>query len=117
MHRRWGFEHLRVGATDRARCVRDEEDAEIDAELGFHLDQETDRLMDQLGIDGSEARRRAERAFGVLEEHKQTIREVRALRWRDDLEREATVSAGCEAPVACGARRRETKAATAPAGT
>lgn len=56
------------------RPVRTER--ELDEEVGFHVDMETERLMRE-GLSAREARRRALVAFGGVERYQQRVREAR----------------------------------------
>lgn len=58
-------------------------DAEMEAELAFHLDQLTARYEGQ-GLPPEEARRRARREFGCLEPLKETCRDMRRIRPLED---------------------------------
>ena len=53
----------------------------IDAELEFHIEMETERLVRELGIDASEARRRALVTFGGKEQHREALRDGRGTAW------------------------------------
>jgi putative ABC transport system permease protein len=75
-----GEQYRRFRAWWRRRAV----DREIDAEVLFHLDQETDRLAAS-GLDRDEARRRALRSFGPMDKHKADTREARGISWFDEL--------------------------------
>jgi putative ABC transport system permease protein len=57
---------------------------ELDAELPYHLDRLTEDLVAG-GVPPAEARRRARRAFGGIEEVKDTCRDVRGTRAAHDL--------------------------------
>ncbi|HTK28756.1 MAG TPA: ABC transporter permease [Vicinamibacterales bacterium] len=56
---------------------------QLDAELRFHLDEETSRL-EASGLPHDEARRRAFVEFGGLEPIKEAARDVRGTRWLED---------------------------------
>jgi len=63
---------------------RDPHEAEMDDEMRFHLESEiADRVRS--GMTREEARRTALRDFGGVARHKEEAREVRHLRWIDDL--------------------------------
>ena len=68
-----------------ARRARFEQ--ELDQELRFHLDMEIESLIAR-GHPPDEARRLAERAFGGVERHKDSVRDVRGLTVLDDLGRD-----------------------------
>ena len=55
---------------------RDASERELDEEVRFHVDMETDRLMAE-GLPRAEARRRALIAFGGVERTRQRVREAR----------------------------------------
>src|SRR6266498_2543230 len=57
---------------------------EIDEELRYHVDRETDELIAR-GIDPKEARYAALRAFGGLAQRKEECRDSRGLRFVDEL--------------------------------
>jgi putative ABC transport system permease protein len=76
-----------VSALDgaRARLVmlfsRKHSDARFSEEIAFHIEMETARLEREEGLHPSEARRRALVAFGGVENHKESLRDGRGLRW------------------------------------
>ena len=53
----------------------------IDTELEFHITMETERLVRELGIDPTEARRRTLATLGGTEQHRQALREGRGTAW------------------------------------
>ena len=55
-------------------------DRELNAEVRFHIDMETDNYVRQ-GLSRDEARRRAFRNFGPVERHKEETRDARGLMW------------------------------------
>ena len=57
---------------------------ELDAELRFHVEQETARLVGE-GLPPAAARRRALAAFGGLEPMREYARDARGTRWVEDL--------------------------------
>ena len=63
------------------------QDEELDAELQFHIDRQIDDHV-QEGLSREEARRRVQLEFGGLELTKDECRDVRPLRWLDDLMRD-----------------------------
>lgn len=63
---------------------RDRLERELDAELRFHVDEETRRLG-TLGMAPDEARRVALAAFGGIEPIKEAARDARGTRWLEDL--------------------------------
>jgi putative ABC transport system permease protein len=60
---------------------------ELDDELRFHLEMETEQNL-RRGMRPREARREAYRRFGGVERFKEQTREVRGTRWADDLVRD-----------------------------
>src|SRR5215470_18049256 len=66
---------------------RDRFEQELDQELRFHLDMEVEALISR-GHSPDEARRMAERAFGGVERHKDSVRDVRGLTLLDDVGRD-----------------------------
>jgi putative ABC transport system permease protein len=64
---------------------RDRVTAEIDEEIRFHVEMETERLIRQDGLPVEEARRRAFVRFGGVEKFKEAGRDVFGLRWLDAL--------------------------------
>jgi putative ABC transport system permease protein len=60
---------------------RDRVTAEMDEEMRFHVEMETERLMKQHGLPVEEARRRALVRFGGVEKFKEAGRDVFGLRW------------------------------------
>ena len=63
---------------------RDRLERQLDAELRFHVDEETARLSAG-GIPPGEARRLALASFGGIEPIKEAARDVRGTRWLEDL--------------------------------
>ncbi len=59
-------------------------EAELDEELRFHLDRQTEALIAQ-GMPPAEARRAARRAFGGVEQHKETSRDARGVRLIEEI--------------------------------
>ena len=60
------------------------EDTELDAEIAFHLDMETDKLV-RRGLTRAEARRRAMIAFGGVDRFTEKTRDERGTRALTDL--------------------------------
>jgi len=58
-------------------------DAEMDEEMKFHIELQTDRLIRDRQLDPVEARRQAYVAFGGVEKWKEAGRDTRALQWID----------------------------------
>jgi predicted permease len=63
---------------------RDRLERELEAELTFHVDEETRRLVAS-GVDRAEAKRRALATFGRIEPIKELARDARRTRWVEDL--------------------------------
>jgi putative ABC transport system permease protein len=66
---------------------RRSQEQELDAELRFHIDRQIDDYVRE-GLTRDEARRRVQIEFGELELTKDECRDVRPLRWLDDLIRD-----------------------------
>jgi predicted permease len=80
---------LAASARERLRALvhRGREERELDAELRFHLEMETEQNL-QRGMAPEDARRRALVAFGGVERFKEEVRDARGLgrledAWRD----------------------------------
>jgi predicted permease len=63
---------------------RDRLDRQLDAELRFHIDEEAARLRVE-GLSPAAARRMALATFGGIEPIKEAARDVRGMRWAEDL--------------------------------
>ncbi|HEX8271814.1 MAG TPA: ABC transporter permease [Longimicrobiaceae bacterium] len=59
--------------------------AEMDEEMRFHLEMETERLRREHGLPPAEARRRAAVAFGGVDKFKEQGRDARGLTWANGL--------------------------------
>src|SRR5918993_4936394 len=59
--------------------------SEMGEEMRFHVEMETDRLMNAEGLAVEEARRRALVSFGGVEKYKEAGHDVHGLRWLDAL--------------------------------
>jgi predicted permease len=59
-------------------------DRELNAEVRFHIEMETEKYVRQ-GMTPADARRNAFRNFGPMEKHKEETREARGLMWVDEL--------------------------------
>src|SRR5688572_8829074 len=66
---------------------RRSQDAELDAELRFHVERQFQDYLNA-GLSVDEARRRVRLEFGGLDQAKEECRRVRPLRWLDDLARD-----------------------------
>ena len=60
-------------------------ESRIDAEIRFHIEMETERLMREQKLDHDEARRRALVTFGGVQQHRETLREGRGTAWLSGL--------------------------------
>ncbi|HET7457933.1 MAG TPA: ABC transporter permease [Gemmatimonadaceae bacterium] len=72
-----------LGAAARALFRRERQDRELDEELRFHLDMETERNL-RAGLPPDEARRRARLAFGGVDNVREEVRDERGTRWLTD---------------------------------
>ena len=59
-------------------------DRELNAEVRFHIEMETEQYVRQ-GMTPADARRHAFRNFGPMEKHKEETRDARGLMWVDEL--------------------------------
>ncbi|HEX6973319.1 MAG TPA: ABC transporter permease [Vicinamibacterales bacterium] len=64
---------------------RDRISADMDDEMRFHVEMETERLAKAYGLPMAEARRRALASFGGIEKYKEAGHDVHGLRWLDAL--------------------------------
>ena len=64
---------------------RDRVTSDMDEEMRFHVEMETERLMKAHGLPVEEARRRALVSFGGVEKFKEAGHDVHGLRWLDAL--------------------------------
>jgi putative ABC transport system permease protein len=71
----------------RGLVYRSREELEMEEELRFHLEVETEENM-RSGMLPEEARRRARVAFGGVERHKEEVREARGFGWMEILARD-----------------------------
>ena len=71
----------------RSVFLRRRREAELDEELRFHVDRETERLV-AAGVATGEAARQARRAFGAVEVVKEQSRDVRGTATWDSLVRD-----------------------------
>ena len=80
------------GVRARLRLLLDRDDAErrMNEEFGFHVEMETQRLVQDAGLDPREARRRARATFGGVEAHKEALRDGRNSAWLTGLEHSMT---------------------------
>ncbi|HYU77672.1 MAG TPA: ABC transporter permease [Vicinamibacterales bacterium] len=72
--------------THRFKALRDgfAMDRELDAEVRFHIEMETEKYVRQ-GMDPAAARTKALRNFGPMEKHKEEVRETRGVSWLEHL--------------------------------
>ncbi|WP_321470578.1 ABC transporter permease [uncultured Paludibaculum sp.] len=68
----------------RSLFCRNRVEQELDDELQFHLECETEKLV-QRGLSHAEATRRARLSLGGAEQVKEHVREARGTRWLEDL--------------------------------
>ncbi len=68
----------------RALLRRPEMERELDEELLYHIEQQTEQNI-RLGMSPEEARHAARKAFGGVEQAKERSRDARGVRWLEDL--------------------------------
>src|SRR5262245_32142233 len=68
----------------RALLRKSEMERELDAELRYHIERQTEQNVG-LGMNPEEARREARKAFGGVEQAKERSRDARGVRWIGDL--------------------------------
>ena len=76
-----------------ALFYRGRQDAELDEELEFHVEQEAGLLRDA-GLDPNEAWREARRRLGGIQQCKEDVRAARGLGAVDDLTRDVAIASG-----------------------
>ena len=76
----------------RSLLSRSAAERELDDELRFHLEMETEVNL-RRGMAPGDARREAYRRFGGVERFKEQARDVRGTRWAEDLVRDTRLSA------------------------
>ncbi len=64
----------------RTLVRREAVEAELEEELSFHLEMETEKNL-RAGMSPKEARRQAAITFGGVERYKEKVREARTLGW------------------------------------
>jgi putative ABC transport system permease protein len=69
-----------LGSSLAALFRRRQQDTEMDEEIRFHLEMETQRYV-HAGIAERDAQRRARRDFGGVERHKEGVRDARGANW------------------------------------
>src|SRR5262249_48184645 len=68
----------------RALLHKSETERELDEELRNHIEQQTEQNI-RLGMNPEEARCAARKAFGGVEQSKERSRDVRGVRWLEEL--------------------------------
>src|SRR5215475_2989141 len=68
----------------RALLRRSEVEQELDDELRYHIEQQTEQNI-RIGMNPEEARNAARKAFGGVEQAKERSRDVRGARWIEEL--------------------------------
>src|SRR5215831_16265543 len=68
----------------RALLRRSEMESELDEELRYHIEQQTEQNI-RLGMNPEEARLAALKAFGGVEQAKERSRDARGIRWLEEL--------------------------------
>src|SRR5262245_57770276 len=68
----------------RALLRRSEVERELDEELRYHIEQQTEQNI-RLGMNPEEARQAALKRFGGVEQSKERSRDARGMRWIEDL--------------------------------
>src|SRR5262245_2769754 len=68
----------------RALLSRSEMERELDEELRYHIDRQTEQNI-RLGMNPEEARHAAQKAFGGVEQAKERSRDARGVRWLEEL--------------------------------
>src|SRR5215475_908141 len=68
----------------RALLRRSEMEHELDEELRFHIEQQTEQNI-RLGMNPEEARCAAHKTFGGVEQAKERSRDARGARWLEDI--------------------------------
>src|SRR5262245_64244033 len=74
----------RLKAALRALLRRSQTERELDEELRYHIEQQTEQNV-RLGMNPEEARRAARKAFGGVEQAKERSRDARGARWIEDV--------------------------------
>src|SRR5215510_12506288 len=68
----------------RALLRKSEMERDLDEELRYHIERQTEQNI-RLGMNPEEARNEARKAFGGVEQAKERSRDVRGVRWLEDL--------------------------------
>jgi len=74
----------RLKAALRALLRRSQAEHELDEELRYHIEQQTEQNI-RLGMSMEEARYAARRSFGGVEQAKEQSRDARGVRWLEDI--------------------------------
>src|SRR5262249_9085389 len=74
----------RLKSTLRALLRRTQVERELDEELRYHIEQQTEQNI-RLGMSPEEARDAAHKAFGGVEQAKERSRDARGVRWIEDI--------------------------------
>src|SRR5262245_49229028 len=74
----------KLSAALRALLRKSEMERELDEELRYHIEQQTEQNI-RLGMDPEEARHAALKAVGGVEQAKERSRDARGVRWIEDL--------------------------------
>src|SRR5262249_16190268 len=74
----------KLSARLRALLRKSEIERELDEELRYHIEQQTEQNI-RLGMNPEEARHAARKAFGGVEQAKERSRDARGVRWIEDL--------------------------------
>jgi putative ABC transport system permease protein len=77
--RRWA----RIRAVGRVLWRSDQLETDMQEEMHFHVEMETDRLMREHGLDRGEAHRQAYVRFGGVEKYREAARDARGRQWID----------------------------------
>src|SRR5499425_2930912 len=73
----------RLKAALRALLRRTQVERELDEELRYHIEQQTEQNI-RLGMNPEEARYAAQKAFGGVEQAKEWSRDARGVRWLEN---------------------------------
>src|SRR5262245_24452665 len=74
----------KLKAALRALLRRSRAEGELDEELRYHIEQQTEQNI-RLGMSSEEARYAAKKAFGGVEQAKERSRDARGVRWLEAL--------------------------------
>src|SRR5262244_4548274 len=74
----------KLSARLRALLRRSEMERDLDEELRYHIEQQTEQNI-RLGMNPEEARQAALKSFGGVEQAKERSRDARGMRWIEDL--------------------------------